>query len=129
MRKLIVALCVLAMPIKVYANQITEQVGYASYYSKYENGRKTASGEIYQPNLLTAASRTLPLGTMIKVINLRNGSSVIVKVNDVGPFVKSRIIDLSLSAAKCLDFINNGVAKVKIVVLPQTNFDSLGRVY
>jgi rare lipoprotein A len=107
------------MPMKAMADQI--QIGTASYYSKFENGRKTASGERYQPNLFTAASRTIPIGTFIKVINLRNNHSVIVKVNDVGPFSRSkfRILDLSLVAAKQLNMINSGLAHVKIIVLPK----------
>lgn len=107
------------MPMKAYADQI--QTGTASYYSKFENGRKTASGERYQPNLLTAASRTIPLGTFIRVINTRTNQSVVVKVNDCGPFSrsKSRILDLSLLAAKQLDMLHCGLAHVKIIVLPK----------
>ncbi|NJR18723.1 MAG: septal ring lytic transglycosylase RlpA family protein [Calothrix sp. CSU_2_0] len=90
--------------------------GMASYYG-YESGSRTASGERFNPNLLTAAHRTLPLGTRVRVTNLYNGSSVIVRINDRGPFIRGRIIDVSYGAAKKLRMIGSGVASVKIEVL------------
>ncbi len=93
------------------------EVGYASWYGPGFHGRKTASGEIYDMYKLTAAHKTLPLGTYVKVINLENGRSVIVKINDRGPFVKGRVIDLSYAAAKKLGMLKKGVAKVKIIAL------------
>lgn len=88
--------------------------GGASYYAKKFTGRRTASGEKYNPKLLTAAHRTLPFGTYVLVTNLRNKKQVIVKINDRGPFIKGRIIDLSKSAAVEIDMIRSGVANVKV---------------
>ena len=91
--------------------------GKASYYGKEFNGKKTANGEIYNMHDLTAAHRTLPLGTTVKVINIANNKSVIVRINDRGPYIQGRIIDLSYAAAKKLDYIGNGTAEVKIKVI------------
>lgn len=88
--------------------------GGASYYAKKFTGRRTASGEKYDPKLLTAAHRTLPFGTYVLVTNLQNKKQVIVKINDRGPFTKGRIIDLSRAAAAEIDMIRSGVAKVKV---------------
>jgi rare lipoprotein A len=93
------------------------QIGIASWYGPGFHGSRTASGEIYNMYKLTAAHKTLPLGTYVKVINLENGRSVIVKVNDRGPFVRGRIIDLSYAAAKKLGMLKKGTAKVKIIAL------------
>ncbi|MCP4178487.1 MAG: septal ring lytic transglycosylase RlpA family protein [bacterium] len=90
------------------------QTGTASYYGKNFHYKKTASGEIFYPWSLTAASRTLPLGTAVKVVNVKNGRVVYVKINDRGPFVKSRILDLSQRAAGKLDMLKTGTATVKI---------------
>jgi len=94
-----------------------EEVGIASWYGPKFHGKKTASGEIYNMYEMTAAHKSLPLGTYVKVINLENGKSVVVKVNDRGPFVPGRIIDLSYAAAKKLGVVAKGTAKVKIVAL------------
>lgn len=93
------------------------QVGIASWYGPGFHGSRTASGEIYNMYKLTAAHKTLPLGTYVKVINLENGKSVVVKINDRGPFVPGRIIDLSYAAAKRIGMLRKGTAKVKIVAL------------
>ena len=93
------------------------QVGIASWYGPGFHGSRTASGEVYNMYRFTAAHKTLPLGTYVKVINLENGRSVIVKINDRGPFVPGRIIDLSYAAAKKLGMLKKGTAKVKIVAL------------
>jgi len=95
----------------------SSQIGYTSYYAHKFHGRPTASGEIYDMNGLSAAHRELPLGTIIRVTHLSNGKSIIVKVNDRGPFVDGRILDLSLGAAKKLDMVNEGVARVKIEIV------------
>ncbi len=92
-----------------------EQTGIASYYGGKFIGRPTASGEIFDATKLTAAHKTLPFGTMVKVTNLSNHKSVIVRVNDRGPFVAGRIIDLSEAAAKKIDMIQVGLQKVTIV--------------
>lgn len=90
------------------------QTGYASYYSDYYEGRKTANGEIFQHNKLTAAHKTLPFGTKVLVTNLSNHKTVVVRINDRGPFVRKRIIDLTKTAAREIDLIGPGIAKVKI---------------
>ena len=102
----------IAMCLSGYA-QGTE-TGLASFYSDAFEGKKTASGEIYKSSKMTAAHRTLPFGTRVKVTNLSNNKSVTVTVNDRGPFVKDRVIDLSNTAAVKLDYIDQGVAKVTI---------------
>ena len=93
------------------------QTGLASYYGADFHGRKTASGEIFDQWKLTCAHRDLPFGTRLKVTNLENKKSVIVRVNDRGPWVTGRIIDLSYAAAKQLGMIKNGVIKVRIEII------------
>ncbi len=95
--------------------QSYSEVGFASYYSKLLHNKKTASGEPYNMHALTAAHRTLPLGAYVIVTNLNNGKSVKLKINDRGPNVNDRIIDLSFEAAKKLEMLKDGVVKVKIV--------------
>ena len=94
------------------------QVGVASWYGKYFDGKPTASGEPYDMNDLTAAHPSLPLGTFVKVTNLRNGRSVVVRVNDRGPVVDGRIIDLSYSAAKVIEMKGRGVQRVRLDLVP-----------
>ncbi|CUS79652.1 rare lipoprotein A [Candidatus Kryptobacter tengchongensis] len=100
-----------------FKNSEKVQVGVASYYGVEFHGRPTTSGETYDMNALTAAHPTLPIGTLVKVTNLANNKSVIVRINDRGPFKKNRIIDVSYEAAKQLGFINDGTALVKIEVI------------
>jgi rare lipoprotein A len=90
------------------------QTGIASYYGNEFSGRKTASGEKFRQWKRTAAHPDLPFGTKVKVTNLKNGCSVKVRINDRGPFVKGRMIDLSRKAARKLDMLDDGLAKVKI---------------
>ena len=90
------------------------QTGYASYYADKFEGRLTASGEVFSQKKFTAAHRTLPFGTKLKVTNLENGKTVVVVVNDRGPFVDDRIIDLSKAAAESIGMTGSGVVKVKI---------------
>lgn len=90
------------------------QTGVASYY---KHGRRTANGERFNPNGFTAAHRSLPFGTRVLVTNLRNGKSVIVRINDRGPFARGRVIDLSFGAAKVVGLLASGTAKVKVVPL------------
>jgi rare lipoprotein A len=94
-----------------------EQTGIASYYHNKFEGRKTSSGEIFSNQNLTAAHKTLPLGTWVKVINLKNDSTVIVKINDRLPYYSKRLIDLSVRAATQLNFIKAGLTKVKIQII------------
>src|SRR5947208_2365988 len=89
------------------------QIGNASWYGKSFHGRTTASGEDFDMFELTAAHRQLPLGSLLKVTNLHNGKWVIVRINDRGPFVKNRILDLSYGAARMLDF-HRGIEKVRL---------------
>lgn len=93
------------------------QVGVASWYGVDEDGGKTASGERFSKNSYTAAHQTLPIGTMARVVNLENGRDVIVKINDRGPFKKGRIIDLSYAAAKSIEMLGKGTAKVRVEVV------------
>ena len=93
------------------------QFGMASWYGKKFHGRPTASGEIFDMYKKSAAHKTLPMGTYVKALNLSNKKQVLVRINDRGPFVKGRIIDLSYSAAKEIGLIGPGLAEVKIVAL------------
>src|SRR5439155_2491529 len=94
------------------------QVGTASWYGEDFEGKPTASGEPYNMFDLTAAHPTLPLGTLVKVTNLRNRRAVIVRINDRGPVVDDRIIDVSYSAAKVLNFQSRGIQRVRLDVVP-----------
>ena len=91
-----------------------EQVGTASWYGPRFHGKKTANGEVFNQNKLTAAHRTLPLGTTVEVTNVTNGKSVEVKINDRGPYVNGRVIDLSRAAAIRLGMKDAGLARVQI---------------
>lgn len=88
--------------------------GLASYYGPGLAGRPTASGEKFNPQKLTAAHKKLPFGTCLRVVNMENGRSVEVRVNDRGPFVQGRVVDVSLAAAKQLDMLKKGLARVRI---------------
>lgn len=98
-----------------------QQRGIASWYGKKFHGRKTSNGEIYDMYAVTAAHKTLPLGTYVHVRNLDNGTEVTVRINDRGPFVQGRIIDLSYTAAKKIDITTSGTAPVVIVALEPDN--------
>jgi rare lipoprotein A len=93
---------------------VSVQTGQASWYGKAFAGKATASGEIFNHELLTAAHRSLPLGTKVRVTNVANGKSVEVKVNDRGPYVGGRIIDLSRAAARALGMIEDGLTEVRL---------------
>lgn len=94
------------------------EVGTASWYGEDFDGKPTASGEPYNMFQLTAAHPTLPLGTLVKVTNLRNRRAVVVRINDRGPVVPGRIIDLSYGAAKVLNFQSRGIQRVRLDVVP-----------
>ena len=95
-----------------------DEVGYASWYGPGFHGKKTANGEIFNQNKISAAHRTLPLPSIVKVTNLENGKVLsFVRVNDRGPFARNRILDLSKEAAKELGFLNKGVTKVRVEIL------------
>jgi len=95
----------------------TSYVGKASFYGTKFHGRTTANGEQFSMHKMTAAHKTLPFGTLVRVTNLSNGLSVIVRINDRGPYKKRRVIDLSFAAAKKIDMVANGIANVRIDVL------------
>ena len=116
--KLIVVIlfCVTQGPIQV-ASATSVQEGEASYYADTLDGNKTASGEIYDKSALSAAHRSLPFGTKVRVTYLETGQSVEVVINDRGPFAKGRIIDLSSAAAKQLGLIDAGHGKVRLEVI------------
>jgi rare lipoprotein A len=94
------------------------EVGPASWYGKFFHGKQTASGEPYNMYEMTAAHPDLPLGTRVKVTDLHNGRSVVVRVNDRGPLVPGRIIDLSYGAAQALGFTSKGVQRVRLDIMP-----------
>lgn len=96
-----------------------EEVGVASWYGEDFDGKMTANGEIYNLDSMTAAHQTLPLPSMVKVTNLENGKSVVVRVNDRGPFARNRIIDLSKKASQMLAYQDKGTTTVKVEYLPQ----------
>lgn len=91
--------------------------GVASFYGRKFQGRRTASGERFDMNDLTAAHRELPFGTRVRVINMENGRSIVVRVNDRGPFVDGRVIDVSRRAAGELGFIHHGLARVQLILV------------
>jgi rare lipoprotein A len=97
------------------------QVGTASWYGEFFDGKPTASGEDYDMYDLTAAHPTLPLGSYVRVTNLRNGREVVVKVNDRGPIVPGRIIDLSYGAARALQFEHRGLQRVRLDIVKPGN--------
>lgn len=105
----------------------TVQYGKASWYGDKEHGRKSASGEVFNRYAYTAAHKELPFGTVVRVTNRENGRKVKVRINDRGPYVGGRVIDLSYAAAKSIGLIRSGVAEVKIEVLstPSERSESL----
>ncbi len=115
LKKLIFTFSLIIISLAVSFAQI--QKGTASFYADKFEGKQTASGEKYKHKKLTAAHKFLPFGTIVKVTNLENKESVEVRINDRGPFVEGRVIDLSRSAAEKLKFINQGLAEVQIEVI------------
>jgi rare lipoprotein A len=128
-RAFIVSGLILWLPFTVQAkaarkNQQSHQntivlplVGVASFYGNKFHGRRTANGEIFNNTALTAAHRSLPFGTRVKVTSLRSGLSVEVRINDRGPFIEGRIIDLSRAAAKKIFLAHSGTQRVKLEIL------------
>jgi rare lipoprotein A len=106
--------CCVTKPKKETVSYVFYDTGMASWYGKGFDGKKTSSGEIFHKEFLSAAHRTLAFGTFVRVTNLNNKKSVIVKINDRGPVNKSRVIDLSEGAAKEIDMINEGVVPVRL---------------
>ncbi|WMJ74702.1 septal ring lytic transglycosylase RlpA family protein [Cytophagaceae bacterium ABcell3] len=103
-------------PVDKDTNAPYAQKGEASYYAKKFEGRVTASGTVFRNDKFTAAHKTLPFGTVVKVTNLKNNRTVTVKITDRGPFVKGRVIDLSQRAARRLGMLEDGVVKVLVEV-------------
>ncbi len=99
---------------------------YASYYAEAFHGKTTANGEIFDMYAYTAAHKTLPFGTILEVTNLENGKKVIVRINDRGPFVGNREIDVSKAAAAALDMLSRGVTKVSLRRIDPANKTALG---
>jgi rare lipoprotein A len=109
------SLAALAIPLAMVSLPgAAADIGLASFYGKGHNGKVSASGKRFDQEAMTAAHRTLPFGSRILVTNLGNGRSVIVEVSDRGPFRRSRIVDVSYAAARQLDFVRQGVARVKL---------------
>jgi rare lipoprotein A len=105
------------------------QDGIASWYGKKFHGRKTSSGEIYNMYAMTAAHKTLPLGTWVRVRRLDTGRQIVVRINDRGPFVRGRIIDLSYSAARKLGIVGCGTTQVEIVALGKKRRTAAGQTF
>ncbi len=105
----------------------TVQYGKASWYGDKEHGKRSASGEVFNRNAYTAAHKELPFGTVVRVTNRENGRQVEVRINDRGPYIVGRVIDLSYAAAKSIGLVRSGVAEVKIEVLstPSKRSESL----
>ena len=116
-RRGLLAFAVLALVLPYGAAQAGAQEGTVSWYGGKFHQRKTASGEIFDARGLTMAHPTLPFGTKVRVTNLRNGRSVVVRVNDRGPFIGHRIADVSQAAAETLGMLKRGVAKARIEIL------------
>jgi len=113
----LLALAVLALALPFGAARASVQEGVVSWYGEQFHDRPTASGELFDANAMTMAHPTLPFGTKVKVTNLRNGRSVVVRVNDRGPFVGTRIADVSAAAAASLGMLRRGVARARIEIL------------
>jgi rare lipoprotein A len=96
------------------ANPKSGQTGMASYYGPKFHGKKTASGERFNQNAMTAAHRTAPFGSRLQVTNIASGKSVVVRVNDRGPFIRGRIVDVSTVAARQLGLVQRGVGRVRV---------------
>src|SRR5262249_34087449 len=100
-----------------------DETGIASWYGPDFYGKYTANGELYDGNQLTAAHKTLPMPVNVRVTNLENGKSIVVRVNDRGPYARARIIDLSRKAAELLDVVQNGTAKVRVTYLGRADLN------
>lgn len=116
---LVIIMMISTLGIYSFSNNTTDakKTSYASYYHDKFNGRKTASGEIFDNTKLTAANRTLPFGTRIKVTNLNNGKEVIVKINDRGPFHSSRALDISKAAFNEIGNTSHGTIPVEYEIV------------
>ena len=127
MKKILCALVSLFLCIGAFSDELFKTDVTASFYADKFHGRKTASGEKFNMYDYTAAHKTLPFGTVLKVTNLANGKSVNVRVNDRGPFAKGREIDVSKAAAKELDMIDEGTATVSLVIVSDATSEVTGK--
>lgn len=118
MRQLLTSFCLLSLLAGCASHEIDphgyDETGRASFYGARHQGKRTASGETFNQNALTAAHRQLPFGTRVKVTNLNNDKAVIVRINDRGPQGRGRLIDVSRGAAEQLGMLRSGVAKVRV---------------
>ncbi len=112
---------------EVKGKPVSTEIGLASWYGPPYKGRKAADGTVFDENALTAAHRTLPMGTTVRVTNLETQQSVVVRITDRGPFVQGRTLDLSLAAAKAIGVYRMGVAKVKVEAYAHAGADPEGR--
>jgi rare lipoprotein A len=103
--------------LSIFSFTTQVEYGKASYYADRFEGRATASGELYHPDSMTAAHRTLPFGSVVKVINVNNNLSAVVRINDRGPFVDGRIIDLSKKAMMLIDGLDEGLVDVNLELI------------
>jgi rare lipoprotein A len=117
-RRVFVLLAALVLAPRLVGAQAVE-TGIASWYGPDFHGKRTSNGEIYDKEKLSCAHRTLAFGTYLRVVNLDNGSSVVVRVNDRGPFAKNRVIDLSEAAARIIGMIPTGTARVSLTAIPK----------
>ena len=114
--------------LEPHGRPVSSETGLASWYGPPYTNRKAADGSIYDQNAMTAAHRTLPMGSIVRVTNLTNNQAVIVRITDRGPFVDGRVIDLSLAAAKAVDLYRPGTAKVRVEAFaPPPGVDPAGR--
>ncbi|MBR6081068.1 MAG: septal ring lytic transglycosylase RlpA family protein [Treponema sp.] len=116
-RRILLVAALLISVVPVFADYVYKSEAVASYYADKFHGRKTSNGETFNMYALTAAHKTLPFNTKVVVTNLSNGKNVTVRINDRGPFIAGREIDLSKAAAEKLDMIKSGTAKVKITII------------
>lgn len=117
MKKILIFVCLFVVGFQVFAGKVYKSSATASFYGKDFHGKMTSNGEAFDMNGMTCAHKSLPFDTILKVTNLENGKSVKVRVNDRGPFVVGREIDLSTAAAEKLDMISSGTTKVKIEIV------------
>ena len=127
MKKIFLLVFLFVSSFYVFAAKVYKSSATASYYGKDFHGKKTSNGEVFNMNDLTCAHKSLPFDTILRVTNLSNGKTVKVRVNDRGPFVIAREIDLSTAAAKKLDMMSTGTAKVKIEILKMGPDTALSR--
>jgi rare lipoprotein A len=115
MQKFTIAALAATLFVPAFAPPLqADTIAHSSYYGRELAGRKTASGERFNPGAMTAAHRSLPFGTRLRLTNLRNGRTIIVRINDRGPFVRGRSLDVSQGAASALGFVGQGTARLRM---------------